>query len=428
MNFRYNLNDKLPPFSLAMYGLQWFLVSIPMVIILSAVISNLQGLDTAGHIFYTQKLLIIMGVGLILQVLGGHKMPVVIGPASVLLIGVLSAGSANEAQIYTAIIIGGVLLGVLYFSRLLSKIQFIFTPRIVIVIMSLIAFTLSPVILRLLFGEESYALFSLLFALSFLILMTLANHFFKGIWKSTVVLIALVLGSIICFAVMGVPSTEAKIAGTKTSSWFVSLNFDLGTTLSFLFCYIALLINELGSVQSVGKIIKADQLDKRSERAVGVTGIMNIFAGSMGVIGPVDYSLSPGLIMATGCASRYPLIPAGIALIGCALFPSIIEYLTLIPELTMGTILLYLMATQLSASFQMIGTEKNIISSFNDSLTIGLPLMVGLILSFTPDYVLDQIPTTFRPILGNGFVMGVISVLLLEHVVFRKKRQSTSKG
>lgn len=288
MNFRYNLNDKLPPFSLAMYGLQWFLVSIPMVIILSAVISNLQGLDTAGHIFYTQKLLIIMGVGLILQVLGGHKMPVVIGPASVLLIGVLSAGSANEAQIYTAIIIGGVLLGVLYFSRLLSKIQFIFTPRIVIVIMSLIAFTLSPVILRLIFGEESHALFSLLFALSFLFLMTLANHFFKGIWKSTVVLIALVLGSIICFAVMGVPSTEAKIAGTKTSSWFVSLNFDLGTTLSFLFCYIALLINELGSVQSVGKIIKADQLDKRSERAVGVTGIMNIFAGSMGVIGPVD--------------------------------------------------------------------------------------------------------------------------------------------
>ncbi|MDD4055821.1 MAG: solute carrier family 23 protein, partial [Bacteroides sp.] len=150
--------------------------------------------------------------------------------------------------------------------------------------------------------------------------------------------------------------------------------------------------------------------------------------GSMGVIGPVDYSLSPGLIMATGCASRYSLIPAGIALIVCALFPSIIEYLTLIPELTMGTILLYLMATQLSASFQMIGTEKNIISSFNNSLTIGLPLMVGLILSFTPDYVLDQIPTTFRPILGNGFVMGVISVLLLEHVVFRKKRQSTLKN
>ncbi len=422
MNFRYNLNDKLPPFSLIMYGVQWFLVSIPMVVILSAVIGNIQGLNTTDHIFYTQKLLIIMGVGLILQVVWGHKMPVVIGPASVLLIGVLSAGTTNISQIYTAIIIGGAILLAVYFSRILSKIQFIFTSRIVIVIMSLIAFTLSPVILRLIFSDEKHSLFALIFSLGFILLMTLANHLFKGIWKSTVVLLALVIGTIVCFAVTGLPTIENTITTGKTDGWFISFDFDLGVTISFLFCYIALLINELGSVQSVGKIIGADQLDKRSERSVGVTGIMNIAAGSMGVIGPVDYSLSPGLIMSTGCASRYPLIFTGAALTLCAFFPSLIHYLTLIPELTMGTILLYLMATQLSASFQMIGTEKKVITSFNDSLVIGLPLMVGLFLSFAPEAVLNQIPATFRPILGNGFVMGVVTVLLLEYVIFRKKK------
>lgn len=172
MNFRYNLNDKLPPFSLIMYGIQWFLVSIPMVVILSAVIGNIQELNTADHIFYTQKLLIIMGVGLVLQVIWGHKMPVVIGPASVLLIGVLSAGTTNISQIYTAIIIGGGILVLVYFSRILSKIQFLFTSRIVIVIMSLIAFTLSPVILRLIFSDEEHSLFALIFSLCFILLIS----------------------------------------------------------------------------------------------------------------------------------------------------------------------------------------------------------------------------------------------------------------
>ncbi|NMA74377.1 MAG: purine/pyrimidine permease [Bacteroidales bacterium] len=423
MIFRYKLDDKLPSFSLMMYGLQWFLVSVPLVVILGAVISNIQGLNTAEHIFYIQKLLLIIGGGLILQILWGHKMPVVIGPASVLLIGILSASSANLSQIYTAILIGGIILGILFLSKLLPKIQFIFTPRIVIVIMALIAFTLSPVILRLIFSDTDHSLFALGFALIFVLLMTLANHFFSGIWKSTVVLLALILGTIVCFTVTGIPQMETAVGTNELSSgWFISLDFDLGTTLSFLFCYLALLINELGSVQSVGKIINADQLEKRTERAVGITGVLNVAAGSMGVIGPVDYTLSPGLIMATGCASRYPLIPAGIALLICALFPSVIMYLTLIPELTMGTILLYLMATQLSASFQMIGTEKNVITNFNESLTIGLPLMVGLFLSFAPETALNHIPATLRPILGNGFVMGVIMVLLLEHIIFRKKK------
>lgn len=425
MDFRYKLDDKLPPFSLIMYGLQWFLVSVPLVVILGAVISNIQGLNTADHIFYIQKLLLIIGGGLILQVVWGHRMPVVIGPASVLLIGILSASAANLSQMYTAILIGGLILGLLFLSKLLSKIQFLFTPRIVIVIMALIAFTLSPVILRLIFADMEHPLFALGFALTFVLLMTLANHFFRGIWKSTVVLLALIIGTIVCFMVTGIPTIEEAASQNELSSgWFISLDFDLGTTLSFLFCYLALLINELGSVQSVGKIIKADHLERRTERAVGITGALNVAAGSMGVIGPVDYTLSPGLIMATGCASRHPLIPAGIALLVCALFPSIIVYLTLIPELIMGTILLYLMATQLSASFQMIGTERNVITDFNDSLTIGLPLMVGLFLSFAPDSVLNQIPSTLRPILGNGFVMGVILVLLLEHLIFRKKKNN----
>lgn len=106
---------------------------------------------------------------------------------------------------------------------------------------------------------------------------------------------------------------------TGTSDCFnFPLNFEAGTILAFLFCYIALIVNELGSIQAVGHMLQADQMGQRTTRGVGIVGVTNVLSGLFGVIGPVDYSMSPGVISATGCASRYTLLPAGAGLILCA--------------------------------------------------------------------------------------------------------------
>jgi xanthine/uracil permease len=86
-------------------------------------------------------------------------------------------------------------------------------------------------------------------------------------------------------------------------------------------------------------------------------------------------------------------------------------------------VLLYLMAAQVAASFQMSGAATAA-KDFNGALTIGLPIMLSLVISFMPAEVTAIIPSFLRPILGNGFVMGVIVVLLLEHVIFRPRRNS----
>jgi len=39
-----------------------------------------------------------------------------------------------------------------------------------------------------------------------------------------------------------------------------------------------------------------------------------------------------------------------------------------------------------------------------------------------PEELNAQIPALIRPIVGNGFVMGVITVLILEHGIFRDKK------
>lgn len=87
----------------------------------------------------------------------------------------------------------------------------------------------------------------------------------------------------------------------------------------------------------------------------------------------------------------------------------------------MGAVLLYLMSSQLSAGVQLLARES-VVPDFNGGLTVGLPLMVALLLSFAPVEAIGHIPALIRPIVGNGFVMGVITVLLLEHGVFRRPK------
>ena len=420
---KYELNDKPGILPMLMYGLQWWIVSLPCVVIMGIIVSQLHYTDVAEQTFYLQKLFGVIGIAMIVQVLWGHRLPLIIGPASVLLIGILSTVSSGISAVYTGIMVGGLILTILAYSGLLGRLQFVFTPRIVTVILILIAFTLTSVILKLVLGDAVRALFNMFFTLVMVLALVIGNKLLRGIWKSTTVLWGIVGGVLVYYGVFGLPmlpSTGVEIILEQATVLNFPLNFEAGTILAFLFCYIALIVNELGSIQAVGHMLQADHMDRRTTRGVGIVGVVNMLSGLFGVIGPVDYSMSPGVISATGCASRYTLLPAGVGLILCAFFPSVVGMLVTIPGVVMGAILLYLMATQLAAGLQMLVREKAI-TDFDSGVVVGLPLMVALLLSFAPEKVLNLIPYLFKPIVGNGFVMGVITVLIMEHLIFKKK-------
>lgn len=419
MDFKYSLNDRPRAAAMVMYAVQWLLIAVP-VVLTSAFVARLQYDTLAEQTLYTQKLFAVMGLTMIVQSLWGHRLPLVAGPAAVLLVGVMASIASSPEVIYTSIAVGGALVALLATTGWIKKLQPLFTPRISIVMMALIAFTIVPVFLRLIFADAEHYGLSFVMALVLSIAMVVANNRLRGMWKSAVVLIALVVGSAAYFAFAGLPSLEGATAA-GAGRLFITPKFDVGVIVAFLICYIALLINELGSVQSVSAYVEADNVPKRSTRGVALTGVMNVVAGAMGVLGPVDYTLSPGVIAATGCASRYPLVLTGVGLVICALFPQLVALLSAIPSPVMGVVLLYLMAAQVAAAFQMSGT-MSAAKDFNGALTIGLPIMLALVVAFLPAEVSAALPAVLRPIVGNGFVMGVIVVLVMEHVIFRKRR------
>ena len=416
MNFRFNIDDKPSRGALLLYGLQWLMICIPVVLTSTFVAPE------GGMVFFTQKLFAICGLTIAIQVLCGHRLPLVAGPAAVLLMGVIAASSQGHSAetIYPSIALGGVLVTLLALVGAMKYIQKIFTPRIVAAIVLLIAFTLIKPIVGLIFADKAHAGLALVGAIVGLAIMAWANKVLKGVWKSMVVIVAMILGALLYYAYTGFPTEFAK--DSSMQSLFINeVKLDAGVVIAFVFCYIALLINQVGSVQALGKFVGADMMEKRQKRGLLITGIMNIVAGSTGVLGPVDYSLSPGVVASTSCASRYAILPAAIAMVVLAFFPDAVAVLLTIPKPVMGIVLLFLMSTQVAAGLEIINSTKAVLS-FRDGLVLGIPIMLTLALSFAPQEAMEAIPSLLRPIVGNGFVMGIIVIILLEHIVLRERK------
>ena len=207
----------------------------------------------------------------------------------------------------------------------MDNIQKIFTPRIVAAIVILISFTMAKPIVGLIFADKTHAGLALVSTIVGVAIMAWANKVLRGIWKSMVVILSMILGSIFYYTMTDFP--KEFVSDTVAPQLLLTeYNLDTGVVISFIFCYIALLINQIGSVQSLGDMVGASDMGKRQTRGLLVTGITNMVSGAAGVPGVVDYSLSPGVVASTSCASRYTMLPAAVAMVVLALFPKAVPF------------------------------------------------------------------------------------------------------
>ncbi len=427
MRFKYGQDDIPPIGELFLYGLQWFAIAVPGIIILGDVVGSLHFSTYAEQAVYMQKLSLVTAVTLFVQIFLGHRLPLITGPAAVLLVGVLASSTFSLNTIYFSILAGGLLLALASMTGLFGILQRLFTTRVVAVVLLLIAFTLLPTIVQLTTDAQGSATFlsSLLFSMALLLVMLVGHRLLPGIWRSTLIIWGMLVGSIFHFLLFGRSSQRDVLAENLVAGMFhhltLEISLDIGVLLSFLICFLALSVNDLGSIQSVGELLGTQDLGRRVRRGITVTGLANMLAGFLGVLGPVNYSLSPGVIATTGCASRFALAPTALLLGLLAFSPAAISVIGYIPSAVTGTIFLYILGSQMSAGLLILsGSEDG--SGFEKGLVVGFPVLLGTVVAFFPRSAVNSLPATLQPVLGNGFVVGVTAVLLLEHVIFSDRR------
>jgi len=425
MQFKYSLDEQPPLRETILYGIQWFAVTIPIIIIIGKITGSFHFVELGDQMVYLQKLTFVMAAALVGQIFWGHRMPLIIGPSTILLIGIMVSTDRPADAVYSAIFFGGLLLTVFAMTGWLGHLKRLFPARVVAVVLLLIAFTLAPTILKLTMDKAAGAgiLTRFCFTITLVMSMFVMQRFLTGIWKSTVIVWAMVVGSTAWFLAIPESLRIEHIAYAKPFAGFfknMTLGFtaDPGIMISFLICFIALFINDLGSIQAMNGLLTPADPTGRINRGVFITGLSNMASGLLGVIGPVNFSLSPGVIAASGCASRYTMIPTALILTLLSFSPAAIAFIGNVPSIVIGSILIYVLTAQIGAGL-MVAFEA--IDSFQlvDGIIIGLPLLLATIITFQPPSLLQEYPAILRPVLGNGFVVGIITALILEHGIFK---------
>ena len=423
MRFKYGLEEIPPLGHLLLFSLQWLAIIVPIILIMGTAVMSLQPSGIDQQVIYIQRLFFVVAVALFSQVIWGHRLPIIIGPATVFLIGIAAGGKSSLEAVYTSILLGGLLLTFVSISGLFAHLKKLFTSTVVAVILILVALTLTPMILNLITSPTTQAssFSNLFFSLTMVLCMFIAAKHLQGLWKSTLIFWAILGGTLAYFLIFPqspLPNNNLPAAAFFWQGLTPSFVFDSGVFLSFLICFLALSVNDLGSIQAMEELLKPDNMEKRMTRGITVTGLINVLSGFLGVIGSVNFSFSPGVIIASGAASRYTLIPTSLGLLALSFLPKTIAILGSIPSVVIGSSMIYLMCSQIAGGLQVALSQKY---KFENGLIIGLPMILGVIISYLPPAVLNTFPPILKPVLGNGFVVGVIAVLIMEHIVFRQK-------
>ncbi len=422
----YRLDEKPPAVKAFLYSLQWLLIVIPLITVTSNLMAHFLGMTPVQSAVLFQRFCLVVGVVTTVQVLAGHRYPLLDGPSAALLLSVAVLAGEGAEVISGGMIAGGILLAILGGLGLVRKIQPLFTDRVIGVVLLLISTTLLPFLYPMVTGITSQRPggepIVLLFSTVLMLFIVILSHWTKGFTRNLSIFIGIAAGSAV-LALMGRVdlSSAMELAWVKAPEPFFGPmpRFTVSATLSFFLAYIAVLINGLGSYFSVAEVVGSEDIEKRIERGIALTGGGGLFASLFGVVGTVSYSLSPGVILVTRVGSRWPVMGCGLLLIALAFFQKAGALLASVPDSVVGAALFVTLAAQMGVGISVLVRDVTALS-VRDYIVVGLPLLLGTAASMLPDSFLELLGPGGKALLGNGLIVGIVLVMLLEHVVLKE--------
>lgn len=424
-SYIYDIDDH-PPFHYGiLYGLQWAFITFPAAMIAVSICKGALDLDLAGSIRFLQLTLLTTGLFTFIQTLWGHKYPILEGPSTAVILTFLLVAPYGLSAIQGGTILGGALLIITVLSNQLKRVIRLFTPNVVGVILMLIAFGLLPALLKLLTGVDDVhpqgEPLTMMISLGLVLFMATLSYRLKGISKTISTLLGMIVGSLI-FVFLGrlqwQALTEASWISFLTGGTLSVPAFYWPAAIAFACAYLAVIVNTLGSIQGIAVITDETRLTKATRRGVLINGISGITCGLLGVVGTVSYSLSPGVVLVNRVASRFTVAYCGIILLMAAFSPKLAALLGLVPGPVVGAALCVALGGQVGAGISIIASKE---ITYRDYFVVGLPVLLGTLTGFFPPALFDTLPGFSRVFFGNSLIVGIVTVLLMEHFLWREK-------
>jgi NCS2 family nucleobase:cation symporter-2 len=194
--------------------------------------------------------------------------------------------------------------------------------------------------------------------------------------------------------------------------------FFLPTIVSFVFAYLVVLTNFMGSLYGMAEVLHDRNIGKRLRYGLGVTGAAGIAAGMGGALGTVPHSTSPGVVLITRVASHYAQLACGFIVTASGFVPKLGAVLASVPDPVIAGGIMVILSSQVGLGIQTVTRGKTAFSS-RDGLVVGLPLLLGTALPLLPSDFFEKLPMLLAALFRNGLAIGMFSVILLEHLIMR---------
>lgn len=419
--------EKVSRGKLLILAFQHVLTMCPASIAVPLILGSALNLDNKTVAFLVSANLFTSGISVLIQTFGfaniGSKLPLVMG-ASFAPLGVMISigGQYGLDTLFGAIIGSGILIFVISFF--MEKILVFFPNVVVGSFVTLIGISLIPVAFKDLAGGEGAANFGsveniMLGGLVLIIIIGL-NQYGKGLVRSLSLLIGIIIGTIIAFALGMVDLTPVAQA-----SWFEIINpakfgtpkFRIDAILMMtIFCVINL-------IQCIGVFSVLDEVCQTntdsSTKIKGLRGVAmgQIFAGLFCSVPSTMFNENVGLIELTNVKSRNVIKMAGLFLIIIGFFPKVAALITIVPKPVMGGATISLFGIILTAGISIL--SKVDFSTGGNFTIVGISLAVGVGVTVVPN-IFDAFPSLLSMLLSNGLFMVSITAIIL-NVVFNFK-------
>ncbi|MBM7703240.1 xanthine/uracil permease [Bacillus iocasae] len=418
-------------------SLQWFLFIVSNSIIVPIVIASQYGLNSSDSIEFIQRTLFVLALSGLLQVLVGHRYPIMEGPAGVWWgvfslyagLGVVLFGSQGETlQVLQFSLLASGVIGIfMSVFGLVDKLSRYFTPPVIGTYLILLVAQLSGSFLKGMVGiDGTDTNIKPLITVGSLIIVLLSfwvtSH--RSLNKLNII-ISIGLGWGL-FALMGLTEPihfedhlfylpELFVFGTPRVEWSM--------VITSLFVTFILITNMLASIKVVESVLtqKGEKIEGNTVKRAGIaSGVSQLLGGSFSAVGAVPISGSGGFIATTGIVQRLPFIIASVLLLLVSLFTPLTSILSSLPAAVGYAAIFPVFASMLTLGMKEFKQAKD----EEDALKrAGIPLLAGIGVMFIPPNSFSNLSPILTTLLSNGLVFGTMIAIGIE-VVYSFRHRS----
>ena len=430
-DINYSDPNVTPPIAQAIpLGLQHVLAMFASNVTPSIIVAGAAGLAFGGteQIYLIQMAMLFAGIATLFQTIGmgpiGARLPIMQG-TSFAFVGVLAgiAATMGMGVALTACIIGGLVHFAL--GAVIQRLRFLFPPLVIGLVILAIGLYLIPVAIKYAAGgaadfqmaAESFgSLKHWSVALTVIIVSLLLKFFVKGPLSNAAILVGLLAGYALAFALGMV-----NFASVGKAAWVTSITplpygfeFNLGAVIAVTLVSIVSAIETVGDASATAKAgAQREATDAEIAGATYADGLGTAVAGVFGGLPNTSFSQNVGIVGMTGIMSRHVVTIAGIIMIVCGLIPKVGAVIASMPFPVLGGGVIVMFGMVAAAGLNML---VDVAMTRRNMIIIAVSLAFGLGLNLVPTAV-QYLPGVIKVLATSAVAPTALMAIILNLIL-----------